>query len=203
MIKNYIFDFGNVIAEFIPQKLTAPYIKDQQLLKTVCDVVFDLKYWDKLDSNSITEFEVKNDFALRLPEDLCEIACQVFDGWIENLTPIKGMCELISDLKKQNKKLYLLSNISVRFANDYVNTEWIKNVFSLFDGLVFSATTEFVKPDKDMFEYVLNKFNLKPEECLFIDDASRNIAGAKQAGIEGYLFDGDSEKLREFLSATI
>lgn len=203
MIKNYIFDFGNVIAEFIPQKLTAPYIKDQQLLKTVCDVVFDLKYWDKLDSNSITEFEVKNDFALRLPEDLCEIACRVFDGWIENLTPIKGMCELISDLKKQNKKLYLLSNISVRFANDYVNTEWIKNVFSLFDGLVFSATTEFVKPDKDMFEYVLNKFNLKPEECLFIDDASRNIAGAKKAGIEGYLFDGDSEKLREFLSADI
>ena len=199
MIKNYIFDFGNVITEFIPEKLTAPYIKEQQQLNAVCEVVFDRKYWDKHDNNSITETEVKNDFANRLPKDLYEIACQAFDGWIENLTPIKGMCELIADLKNKNKNLYLLSNISVRFANEYVNTEWIKNVLSLFDGLVFSATTEFVKPDKDIFEYLLNKFNLNPEECLFIDDAPRNIEGAIEAGIEGYLFDGDSEKLRRFL----
>ena len=46
--------------------------------------------------------EVKNDFANRLPKDLYAIACQAFDGWIGNLTPIKGMCELIADLKNKN-----------------------------------------------------------------------------------------------------
>ena len=199
MIKNYIFDFGNVITEFIPEKLAEPYIEDKSTLKTVCDVVFDRLYWDKLDVGTITESEVKNAFSDRLPNELYDTACSVFDNWINHLTPIKGICDLIAELKNKNSKLYLLSNISVRFSNEYKNVSWIKDLFELFDGMVFSGTIGLVKPGKDIFEYVLNEFNLKADECLFIDDSLKNIHGAEQMGINGYLFDGDTEKLHNFI----
>ena len=199
MIKNYIFDFGNVITEFIPERLAEPYIEDKDTLKTVCDVVFDRLYWDKLDEGTITDLEVKSAFSDRLPSELYDTACSVFDNWINNLTPVKGICDLISELKIKNRKLYLLSNISVRFSNEYKNVSWIKDLFELFDGIVFSGPIGLVKPGKDIFEYVLNEFNLNAEECLFIDDSLKNIHGAKQIGINGYLFDGDTEKLHNFI----
>ena len=48
-------------------------------------------------------------------------------------------------------------------------------------------------------KYLLKKHNLKAEECIFIDDSQKNIDGAKSAGIEGYLFDGNVKKLRIYL----
>ena len=55
------------------------------------------------------------------------------------------------------------------------------------------------KPDIEIFEYLLNQFQLKAEDCVFIDDNYDNVSGAKQVGIEGYFFDQDVKKLRDFL----
>ena len=76
---------------------------------------------------------------------------------------------------------------------------WIKELFSHFDGLVFSGVVELVKPNADIFEYLLKEFDLKAKDCMFIDDNAANIKGAESVGIKGYLFDGDADKLREYL----
>ncbi|MBQ2897152.1 MAG: HAD family phosphatase [Clostridia bacterium] len=199
MIKNYIFDFGNVIAKFCPDDLTACYVSDPHQRRIVSDVVFDRLYWAKLDEGSITDDEVKKQISLRLPEDLREVSCMVYDNWVKNLTPVDGMQKLISDIKKNDKKLYLLSNISIGFANNYKNVTWLKEIFSKFDGLVFSGPIGMVKPNKNIFEFILEKFELNSDECIFVDDCVMNINGAENAGIKGYFFDGDSEKLRKFL----
>ena len=52
-----------------------------------------------------------------------------------------------------------------------------------------------VKPNKEIFEHLLGKYNLNADECLFIDDSEKNIEGAKALGINGYLFDGNAVKL--------
>ena len=109
------------------------------------------------------------------------------------------MEQLILDIRKTDKKLYLLSNISIGFAKNYSKVSWIKNLFDCFDGLVFSGNIGMVKPSSDIFEYLIKTFNLKVDECLFIDDSLKNIEGAKLVGIEGYLFDGDAIKLRNYL----
>ncbi len=67
MIKNYIFDFGNVLAEFYPDKLTAPHISDEETNKIVREVVFDRLYWDKLDMGTITDEEVKDEIRAVFP----------------------------------------------------------------------------------------------------------------------------------------
>ena len=200
MINNYIFDFGNVLAEFCPYKLTSPFVDDEEERKYISEVVFDRLYWDKLDLGTITDDEVKMQIRSRVPDNLADIACRVYDNWVNTITPVKNMQQLIYDIHKTGKKLYLLSNISIGFANSYNSVKWIKELLDCFDGLVFSGVIGKVKPHKDIFEYVINSFNLNAEECLFIDDSERNIEGAKAVGIKGYLFDGDAEKLRIFLN---
>ncbi len=199
MIKNYIFDFGNVLGNFYPHDLTAPYVKDAETCKIVSDVVFDRIYWNRLDDGSITDEEVKAAVCSCLPEELRECACKVYDNWVKTMTPVANMRELISDIKKTDKKLYLLSNISIGFADTYKEVPWIMELFESFDGLVFSGKVGMVKPNKDIFEHILNRFSLKAEECLFIDDSPLNIEGAKAANINGYLFDGDAKKLKDYL----
>lgn len=199
MINNYIFDFGNVLSEFYPDKLTAPFVEDKESAGIISSVVFDRIYWDKLDAGTITDDEVKADIVKRLPKNLGSIACKVYDNWINTMTPVPGMYELICDIKKNGKKLYLISNISVGFANGYCKVKWIKELLDLFDGLVLSGTIGMTKPNKEIFEYLLVKYNLKAEECLFIDDSEKNVKCAETVGISAYLFDGEAEKLRKFI----
>ena len=199
MIKNYIFDFGNVIAEFFPDRLTAPFVSNEGERKIISEVVFDRLYWDKLDNGSITDDEVKEALCKRLDAGQREVACKVYDNWINSLTPVPNMKELIFDLKKSGKKLYLLSNISRGFAESYRDTKWIAEILDLFDGLVFSGPIGIVKPSAEIFEHLLCKYDLKAEECLFVDDSQKNINGAMAAGINGYLFDGDAQKLRKYI----
>ena len=199
MIKNYIFDFGNVLAEFYPDKLTAPYEKDEEKRKTICDVMFDRLYWDKLDHGTMSHEEVKKEAEKRLSPDLYQSACKAIDNWVENLTPVKGMQELVEDIKKTDKKLYLISNISIEFSKKYKEVSWIKELFDKFDGLVFSGPIGLVKPEKEIFDYLTDTYGLNKDECLFIDDSIKNIEGAEECGIKGYLFDGDSEKLRKYI----
>ncbi|MBQ4110637.1 MAG: hypothetical protein IJC74_07115 [Clostridia bacterium] len=68
MMNTYIFDFGNVLAEFYPEKLTEPYVTDINDIKYLSEAVFDRLYWDKLDAGTITDDEVKEALIKRLPE---------------------------------------------------------------------------------------------------------------------------------------
>ena len=189
MFQNYIFDFGQVIVKFDTEYMTSVYVKDLKDIKLVEEVVFDRLYWDKLDAGTITDEEVKAGIKCRLPERLWESACTVYDNWYRNLPFVQGMPELLRKLKKSGSKLFLLSNISIGFAKNYESVPELKELFDLFDGLVFSGPIGIVKPNKEIFDYILDKYTLKANETVFVDDNERNVSGAKIAGINGFLFD--------------
>ncbi len=200
MIKNIIFDFGKVLVDFDPYYMTKQYFNNEEEIKLVSDIIFDRLYWDKLDKGVITDVEIKNDVKKRLPVSLIDNAFLAYDNWYHNLPEIDGMREIVTELKAKGYKLYLLSNISKQFVENYAKVESIVSLFELFDGLVFSGPIEMVKPNKDIFEYLLNKFSINAEESVFIDDNISNINGAKKVGINTYLFDGNSNNLREYLN---
>ncbi len=199
MIKNYIFDFGNVLARFDPYDLTAAHVKDENARQIISEIVFDRLYWDKLDNGSITDEEVKAGFCSRIPQELHEDACRVYDKWVVSMPPVDGMKDVAAELKARGHRLYLLSNISIGFANTYADCPYIRDLFDLFDGLVFSGPIGLAKPSRAIYEHLLNRFQLTAEECLFIDDNAGNIAAAKAVGIHGYLFDGNVNALRKSL----
>ena len=144
--------------------------------------------------------EAKEKIANRLPLHLKDAGLKVFDNWINNMTPVPNVREVIFKLKKEGKRLFLLSNISIGFSENYKKTPWINEVLSEFDGLILSGVTGLLKPDPEVFEYILSKYNLKREETLFIDDSPKNIKGAEAVRLRGYLFNGDGLKLERFLS---
>ena len=199
MYKNLIFDFGQVIVHFDPLYMTLKYISDEQDIGLVSNVVFDRLYWDKLDMGTITDEEIKSDICKRLPSRLHKSAIEVYERWYENLPLIDGIFELLTELKAKGIKLYLLSNISVGFADNYHKNPKIKMVLDLFDGLVFSGKLGIVKPSFQIFSHITEKYGILKSEALFVDDNKNNIAGAEEFGIKGYLFDGDVKKLREYL----
>ena len=69
-----------------------------------------------------------------------------------------------------------------------------------FDGMLFSAEVKCIKPQKEMYQHLFDRFGLKPEECFFIDDLPSNIEGGRACGMDGYCFaDGNIEKLKAVL----
>ena len=118
---------------------------------------------------------------------------------IITLRPMPGMCELVRELKGKGGKIFLLSNTSVNLYENYHRSPWMKELFELFDGLVVSGVIKKTKPNKEIYEYVLDTYALEAEETIFIDDNQKNIEGCRACGIEGYLFDGDAEKPRKKL----
>ncbi len=199
MFKNYIFDFGQVLIKFDPYYMVSAFATDEEDKKLLVPVIFDRLYWNGLDDGSLSHNDAKEAFLKRIPQRLHKTACDIYDNWIRNLPAIEGMSELLDTLKEKGAKIYLLSNISNYFAENYESVPEIKAVLSKFDGVVFSAPIKMAKPDREIFEHLLSRFDLKAEDCIFIDDSDKNIAGAKTAGIEGYLFDGDSAKLKKYL----
>lgn len=199
MYNNIIFDYGQVIIKFDPYYMTSVYCDNEDDRKLLSEVIFDRAYWDKLDNGSITDNEVKAEIKKRIPERLYETADLIYDNWYYNNPLIEETATLIKELKSMGTKLYLLSNISIGFAENHHKIPKVNKILALFDGLVFSGPIGLNKPNRDIFEHLLNKFSLKAEECVFIDDSEKNILGAKAVGINTIHFTGDTQKLREYL----
>ena len=195
MIKNIIFDFGQVLVHFDPDYMCSREIENQDDLRLVSDVLFDRLYWDKLDAGTISDEQTVSLAKARLPERLHAAAEKIYYGWIYTLPEMEGMREVVALCREKNFKLYLLSNISVYFAQHHKEISIIDN----FDGYVFSSVAGCVKPSADIFKYICDKFGLNPSESLFVDDNAKNIEGAKSYGIVPYHFDGNASRLKEYI----
>ena len=196
MIKQILFDFGNVLVRFDPDHMTAPYVQDTADRALVAEVVFDRLYWRQLDAGTISDEEVVRAVRSRLPARLQDVAEETYRSWFRHLPETDGMDALLRELHRRYP-LYLLSNISRGFAAYARNVPILRQ----FDACIFSAVCGHTKPNADMFSYACETLAILPEETLFIDDSPKNIAGAEAYGIRGYLFDGDVQRLRAYLNA--
>ena len=196
MIKNIVLDFGQVLVHFEPKYMVGVYVKDKADAELLEKVVFDRLYWDRLDAGTITNEETIEKINKRIPERLWDVASKIYYNWIYNIPEMEGMRELIKFLKENyDLKFYLLSNISNYFASHSDEIPILKEL----DKCVFSAPIGIVKPSKAIFEHLCSYCNIKPEESIFIDDNLANIEGASEFGINTYTFDGDAEKLKQYL----
>ncbi|WP_143319800.1 HAD family phosphatase [Clostridium sp. HBUAS56010] len=199
MIKNIVFDMGRVLVDYEGDKVCRIFIEDETERKAVTASVFDSQEWLFLDMGLMSEEEALKRMQARLETDHAkEMAALCFNHWHEyNMMPNEAMGVLVEELKNQGFGIYLCSNASVRLLTCYQMIPGIKH----FDGILFSAEVQCIKPQKEMYLHLFERFKLKPEECFFIDDLPMNIEGARACGMDGYCFaDGDIGLLREYLS---
>ncbi len=199
MIDSVIFDYGNTLVRFSEEELAATYAENAGDATLLCNVFFSREYWQKLDEGALTHEEWINAAQKRLPERLHPTLQAIADTWYYRLPEIEGMTELVKTLKERGVKLYLLSNISNAFAEHISDFP----LLSLFDGIICSAVYKAAKPDPRLYEILISRYKLATSSCVFIDDRKDNLDAAAQFGITPYLFDGDAEKLKNYLDSIL
>ena len=199
MIRNIVFDMGNVLVDYDGDLVRRALIPDEEMRKRIYTTVFVSPEWVKLDMGIISEEQGLKAMVNRLdtPEEK-EAAARCFAQWhLYNMRPKKGMEELTRQLKEKGYGLYICSNASVRLLECYRD---VIPAIDCFDGVLFSAEVKCMKPQKEMYEHLYRRFRLDPGECYFIDDLEENIQGARDTGMDGYCFsDGNVEDLRKVL----
>ena len=161
--------------------------------KTVREELFSSVEWAMMDMGLETEDSFEPKVLARIPDRLREPVRELLRNWAFPREMIPGMENLVRELKKADYGIYLLSNASVG-QPAYWNQLPISR---LFDGTLVSAFVKTVKPCPAIYRLFTEEFGLKEEECLFVDDAPINVAGAIACGWQGLVFHGDADRLRE------
>jgi putative hydrolase of the HAD superfamily len=197
MIKNIIFDMGNVLIRF-DRKLFLDRLDVSEADKAILlQEVFAGIEWAQLDRGSKNEQEALESMYKRLPQRLHAAAETLTLRWNEPQVPIEGMYELVEELKNAGYGIYLLSNASVRQPEYWQEAP----VSRFFDGTLISAHVHVVKPQPEIYRACLEKFGLQAQESFFIDDVAANVEGAMHCGLSGAVFFGDVSRLRRELAA--
>lgn len=186
---NVIFDCGQVLFRFEPKQIIRYFFdgsdEDAKLLE---DAIFTFERWGKLDTGEIREAGLLELAKPLLPVRLHEAAAAITLNWFRALPEMPGVRAQIEAFRAAGHRIYLLSNISLGFAEGYREVPAMASMFDLFDGLVFSAKLGIVKPDRRIFDYIMETYALVPSETVFIDDSQKNVAAAEACGIRGIRF---------------
>ena len=196
MIKNIIFDMGGVLIKYDPDYFVDSLeLENKEDRDILLKEIFLSEYWEMQDQGILTNKEVYDAVIKNIPERLHSQAYRLVMHWHDPVSPIEGMAELIKELKESGFGIYLLSNAGF---NQPLYWETIPG-HEYFDGGVISAFEKTVKPERRIFETLLERYQLKAEESIFIDDVEKNCEGARRCNIHAVRFDGDVNKIRDYL----
>ena len=183
MIKNVVFDMGGVLIDYNSRKTITTYFPEEHhdiLMKEV----FGSELWHKLDGGLLRHDEAISIVLPRIPEEARHLIKEMLSDFYPYMPPFENMFEFVTRIKKAGYKIYLLSNATPRFFDRYMSIP----ALTLMDGFFISALHKLLKPQQEIYEEFCKKFSLEPSECFFIDDMPRNIQGAKDYGMKGFVF---------------
>ena len=176
--KTIIFDFGGVLIDWNPRHLYEKMFQDKNemewFLKNVCTDEWNLMH-DKgaKFSESIPVLQAQ------YPQYSKEIE-SYYTRWPEMVAgKIDGSVDILQELQAKGYTVYGLTNWS-RETFNIVYDEY--EFFRKLDGIVVSADEKLLKPDPELFKVLINRYDLQPESCIFIDDNLRNYEAAKAMG---------------------
>lgn len=185
MIKNIIFDMGNVIIDFNPKEIVNNYTKNNEDKKILLDIVFYGQEWLDLDRGTLELPDAIKQIREKLPINLKDTGEKILKTWTEYISEDDKMKNLMKDLKKKGYNTYILSNAPYNMFKYLSNSE----IPSLVDGMVISCEEKTSKPEEEIYNRLFTRFNLKPEESFFIDDREPNIKASKKLGMDGHIYD--------------
>ncbi len=194
-MKNIIFDFGNVLVEWHPERIFAEHFGDEAKAWWFMRHVADNDWRLRIDSGESYNTCVA-ELQARYP-DYKEAIELYHSKWLEMLTgEMPGMRQLIEDLKEKGYEIYGLTNWSME---TFPTAREHFSILQMIDRYVVSGEEGYVKPDPRLFHILLDRYNLQANDCIFVDDNPDNIAGANNIGLHGILFT-DADTLRKQLA---
>ena len=180
MIKNLIYDFGRVLVTYDFEHISSFGFASEEDLQSFVHIVSDPAFVRRCDLELIPFEDLIREMQHTYPQ------WQLFyDRYLEFVTgEMPGMYAYMTELKARGYKLYGLSNwcsTIYRVMKEY-------KIFNLLDGFVVSSDYQVVKPDPAIYRVLLDKYDLKAEECVFADDRADNVEAAQQVGMQAIIF---------------
>lgn len=179
MIKNVIFDIGNVLATFQPQEFLMEFFQDEQIVEDLYHLFFKTDLWNQYDQGLLNGDTLKQKAIAQMPQYQNEIESMI-PAWASYVRPIESSVDLVRFCQEKGLKTFILSNIP-EDCHTYFQTHY--DFFDQMDGGIWSYQDHLIKPDPKIYELLLSRYSLKANECLFIDDHIENLDEARRHGI--------------------
>jgi len=190
-IKNLIFDVGSILIGYRWEDMFEDHGTDKEKALAIGRGIFDNQNWTKYDAGLITGKQLIDAFCDKYPE-YEEEARWFLDNAIQMRVPRPRVYEEVKRLKDKGYKLYKLSNYSQDLFELHTGDLPFRK---MMDGEVVSYMMHCTKPNRGIYEYLLNTYSRKADECLFFDDRSENVDGAIKCGLNAICIEDQSEDL--------
>lgn len=184
MIRNIIFDVGNVLVEYNWKRMLEVSDVTEEEFDAVAKATVLSPMWNELDRSLLSDEEILAGFIENAPEYEEKIR-RVWDNFAESISCFPYSVSWVRKFKEKGYKTYILSNYSKR------GVELTRPELSFtedMDGVLFSYEVKLVKPEPEIYQVLLDRYGLNPEECVFMDDSERNVIAAREAGIHAIVF---------------
>lgn len=184
MIKNIIFDIGNVLTDFRWEDFLRDKGFNEEMIKRIANACVYSDVWKEYDKGIWTDEEILDGFAENDPEIAQEIH-RAFGDFTDLVTPRDYAIPWVKELKEKGYKVWYLSNFSNKATTECAEC---LGFIPYTDGGILSFRDKVIKPDAAIYELLLNRFGLVAEESVFIDDTLVNVEAAEALGIHGIHF---------------
>lgn len=184
MIRTIIFDIGNVLTVFGWKDFLRSFGFDAETEEKVGRATMDSQFWNEFDRGQLTDEQMLAGFIRNDPSVEKEIR-QIFANLHGILTKADYAIPWIRELKEKGYQVLVLSNFSDKVARE--NPDAL-DFLEYVDGGILSYRDGVIKPDPAIYRLLIDRYGLKPEECVFLDDIRKNLDAAKKFGIHTILF---------------
>lgn len=192
MIKNIVFDIGGVLIDFHWKRTMQERGCSPDGIACLEEKIVMSESWNELDLNILPEEEIFNRFRKMVPgyEDTIDMLIEYKS---EIVTPFSGSRKWIKSLKERGYRVYLLSNYPKSFFEIHAAKRF--DFMDLVDGAVISYELQCIKPNAGIYTHLLDKYALKPQECVFIDDRQVNVEAARKLGMQAICFHSQKQAI--------
>ena len=199
MIRNIVFDIGGVLADFNVNGFLRAKGFDGAMIRRILKASVMTPYWGAFERGEITEEEAFKGFASADPE-IGDALYRAFSNVEGMLTSRAYVIPLVKALKAAGCGVYYLSNYSKKAYDECGES---LSFMPYMDGGVVSFRVGRTKPDPEMYRIFLEKYGLRAEECVFIDDTAENVDAARELGFRGIVYTDSEALVRELREAGV
>ena len=184
MIRNIIFDIGNVLTDFRWRGFLQDKGFDEAMIERISKASVESPLWNEIDRGEWSEEELLQAFVERDPEIEKELreAYRDIHGMV---TPREYAIPWIKKLKENGYRVLFLSNFSKKAEKECAEA---LAFLPYTDGGILSYQEKMIKPDPEIYRLLLKRYELLPEECVFLDDTLKNVEAAQAEGMMGIWF---------------
>lgn len=194
MIKNVVLDVGRVLVAWQPLDTMRKLGFSEEIIACLDGALFKSGVWNEADRGILSNEEFLELAISKAPAYENEI--RLFWNNVEKaIWQLPYAKPWIRAMKKAGYRVYILSNYG-SFTFEKTKEDSL-NFLEDVDGAIFSYEIKQIKPDAAIFTALFEKYQIKAEESVFLDDLAANIEGAKRMGMHGIVFTGLEEAREE------